>query len=111
MDLSFDQSKARLEEIAQTVTSEEVSLEDALSLFEEAVSLGMHACDVSEQDLQLNAVSSEEEIPEDSNPTEGQTNTAEESDQAVSVEEHVDTNSQAPEATELETAHPEDDIA
>lgn len=51
---SFDQSKSRLEEIATLVKDESISLDDALALYEEAVTLGMQACEVSEQDLQLN---------------------------------------------------------
>lgn len=49
--LTFDESKARLEEIADLVEDPDISLDDALVLYEEAVKIGLHACDVSEQDL------------------------------------------------------------
>lgn len=50
-ELTFDESKARLEEIANLVEDPEISLDDALTLYEEAVKLGLHACEVSEQDI------------------------------------------------------------
>ena len=50
--MTFDDSKARLEEIASQVDDESISLDEALALFEEAVTLGLHACEVSEQDIQ-----------------------------------------------------------
>lgn len=49
--LSFDGSKARLEEIAQLVEDPDISLDEALALYEEAVKIGLHACDVSEEDV------------------------------------------------------------
>lgn len=49
--MTFDESKARLEEIADMVEDPEISLDDALKLYEEAVRIGLHACDVSEQDI------------------------------------------------------------
>ncbi len=53
--MTFDDSKARLEEIASQVEDESISLDEALALFEEAVTLGLHACEVSEQDIQPDA--------------------------------------------------------
>lgn len=53
--MTFDDSKARLEEIASQVEDENISLDEALALFEEAVTLGLHACEVSEQDIQLDS--------------------------------------------------------
>lgn len=47
----FDATMARLEEIADEVSAEGVSLDEALSLYEEAVRLGLAACDVSEADV------------------------------------------------------------
>ncbi len=50
-DLTFEESKARLEEIAALVEDPQISLDEALKLYEEAVKIGLHACDVSEQDI------------------------------------------------------------
>lgn len=50
-DLSFDEAKARLDEIADAVEDSAISLDDALALYEEAVKIGLHACEVSEQDV------------------------------------------------------------
>lgn len=47
---SFDAVKARLEEIVDAVNAEGISLDEALALYEEAVKLGLSACDLSEQD-------------------------------------------------------------
>ena len=49
--LSFDEAKARLDEIADAVEDPAISLDDALALYEEAVKIGLHACEVSEQDV------------------------------------------------------------
>lgn len=67
-ELTFDESKARLEEIADLVEDPEISLDDALKLYEEAVKIGLHACDVSEQDILSDA--SVEEVPADDVPVE-----------------------------------------
>lgn len=48
---SFDAIKDRLDEIANEVAEEGISLDDALALYEEAVRLGLRACDVSEEDI------------------------------------------------------------
>jgi len=45
----FDAVKARLEEIADAVSSDDISLDQALDLFEEAVALGMQASDLLEE--------------------------------------------------------------
>lgn len=45
---SFDQVKARLAEIADAVDDEDLSLDDALDLYEEAVALGLQASDLLE---------------------------------------------------------------
>ena len=42
----FEVVKARLEEIAQTVDDENLSLDEALDLYEEAVKLGLQASDL-----------------------------------------------------------------
>lgn len=61
-DLTFDQSKARLEEIADLVEDPDISLDDALALYEEAVKIGLHACDVSEEDLLMDETSEADPI-------------------------------------------------
>lgn len=47
---TFDEVRARLEQIVDEVNAEGVTLDEALSLYEEAVKLGLSACDMSEQD-------------------------------------------------------------
>ena len=47
----FADAKARLEHIAQAVASDDMPLDEALDLFEEAVSLGMQISDALETDL------------------------------------------------------------
>lgn len=47
---TFDEMRARLEQIVEEVNAEGVTLDEALSLYEEAVKLGLSACDLSEQD-------------------------------------------------------------
>ncbi len=41
----------RLNQIVDEVSAEDISLDDALKLYEEAVKLGLSACDLSEQDV------------------------------------------------------------
>lgn len=47
----FDAMKSRLDEIVDEVSAEGISLDEALALYEEAVKLGLSACDVSEADI------------------------------------------------------------
>lgn len=47
---SFEAVKSRLEEIVDAVNAEGITLDEALSLYEEAVKLGLSVCDLSEQD-------------------------------------------------------------
>ena len=49
-ETSFDEVRARLDEIVEEVGAEGITLDEALSLYEEAVKLGLAACDLSEQD-------------------------------------------------------------
>lgn len=49
---TFEDMQARLEEIADEVSAEDISLDDALALYEEAVKLGLAACDLSETDVE-----------------------------------------------------------
>ncbi len=64
-EMTFDSVKSRLEEIVDEVNAEGLSLDEALSLYEEAVKLGLAACDLSEQDA-LEAASALEEREGDS---------------------------------------------
>lgn len=49
---TYDEVRARLDEIADAVNAEGVTLDEALALYEEAVKLGLLACDLSEEDAQ-----------------------------------------------------------
>lgn len=71
---TFEDMQARLEEIADEVSAEDVSLDDALALYEEAVKLGLAACDLSETDVEAYLAASstaaeEEEAPVENQPT------------------------------------------
>ena len=52
----FDALKNRLEQIVEEVSSDDISLDEALALYEEAVNIGLSACDVSEIDISDEAV-------------------------------------------------------
>lgn len=49
---TYDAVRARLDEIVDAVNAEGVTLDEALALYEEAVKLGLRACDLSEEDAQ-----------------------------------------------------------
>lgn len=51
MGRNFEDVQARLSQIVDEVSAEGISLDDALKLYEEAVKLGLSACDLSEQDI------------------------------------------------------------
>lgn len=55
----FETVQARLDEIVKAVADEDIPLDDALDLYEEAVSLGMRASDLLEEGI---------EVPEDEEP-------------------------------------------
>jgi exodeoxyribonuclease VII small subunit len=62
---SYDDVSTRLNEILDEVNAEGVSLDDALALYEEAVQLGLRACDLSEEGAEaLLAVEEEAEEPD-----------------------------------------------
>lgn len=65
---TFEDVHERLSEIVDEVSAEDISLDDALKLYEEAVKLGLSACDLSEQDL--DAFLAMEEEGESSSPAE-----------------------------------------
>ena len=48
---SFEDAKARLEEIADAVSNDEMPLDEALDLFEEAVLLGLAVSDLVEEGI------------------------------------------------------------
>ena len=48
---NFEDVRTRLEEIVDEVNAEDISLDDALKLYEEAVKLGLSACELSESDI------------------------------------------------------------
>lgn len=49
---SFDAVRNRLEAIVNEVNAEGITLDDALKLYEEAIKLGLQACDMSEEDAE-----------------------------------------------------------
>lgn len=71
---TFEDVHERLSEIVDEVSAEDISLDDALKLYEEAVKLGLSACDLSEQDL--DAFLATEEESESSSAEEGGASTA-----------------------------------
>ena len=50
---SFEEAKARLEEIADAVGNDELPLDEALDLFDEAVSLGLAVSDLMEEGIEV----------------------------------------------------------
>ncbi len=52
MGRTFEDVHERLSQIVDEVSAEGISLDDALKLYEEAVKLGLSACDLSEQDIE-----------------------------------------------------------
>lgn len=58
---TFDDVRNRLEEIVDAVSDEGISLDDALALYEEAVKLGLSACDLSERDVEDASAAAEEQ--------------------------------------------------
>lgn len=48
---SFEELKSRLDEIVEAVNDKDLPLDQALSLYEEAVGLGLRASDLLEQDI------------------------------------------------------------
>lgn len=59
---TFEDVHERLSEIVDEVSAEDISLDDALKLYEEAVKLGLSACDLSEQDLDAFLATEEEGV-------------------------------------------------
>ncbi len=70
---TFEDMQQRLEQIVDEVAAEDISLDDALKLYEEAVKLGLAACDLSETDVEayLAASSAQAEEAEGEAPADG----------------------------------------
>lgn len=66
---SFEAVRTRLEQIVDEVNAEGITLDEALSLYEEAVKLGLSACDLSEQDALEAAAAQERAAAETGNPS------------------------------------------
>ena len=49
---SFEAVKTRLDEIVDAVSNDELALDDALALYEEAVGLGLRASDLLEDNIE-----------------------------------------------------------
>lgn len=62
---SFEDVKGRLDEIVEAVSSEDISLDDALKLYEEAVELGLVASSLLEENLEANNAAYDEEQASD----------------------------------------------
>ena len=60
---TFDAVKTRLDEIVDAVNAEDLPLDDALALYEEAVGLGLRASDLLETNIEAQRL--EDEAPED----------------------------------------------
>lgn len=58
---TFEGVHERLSQIVDEVSAEDISLDDALKLYEEAVKLGLSACDLSEQDIEAHLAAAEGE--------------------------------------------------
>lgn len=92
---SFDRVKGRLDEIVEAVSDENISLDDALKLYEEAVQLGLAASSLLEENLDQSNAQYDEEDAVDENPAEENSdgeNPAEENN--VTDDEQVDTDSE-----------------
>lgn len=72
---NFESVQERLNQIVDEVSAEDISLDDALKLYEEAVKLGLSACDLSEQDVDAFLAAAE---PEGEGESEGEAAAADE---------------------------------
>ncbi len=62
---SFEDVKVRLDEIVEAVSSDDISLDDALKLYEEAVELGLVASSLLEENLEASNAAYDEEQASD----------------------------------------------
>ena len=72
---SFEAVKTRLDEIVDAVSDDELALDDALALYEEAVGLGLRASDLLEDNIETQqSVEGADEVsdePSDDVPAQG----------------------------------------
>lgn len=61
---SFEAVKTRLDEIVDAVNDDNLPLDEALSLYEEAVGLGLRASDLLEENIEAQQASDEGDGPE-----------------------------------------------
>lgn len=89
---SFEEVKTRLDEIVEAVSSDDISLDDALKLYEEAVELGLVASSLLEENLEASNAAYDEEQASDQ-PVE---DASEEKDDRLAEERVVDREDAAP---------------
>ncbi|MGI6104906.1 MAG: exodeoxyribonuclease VII small subunit [Raoultibacter sp.] len=53
---SFNEVKLRLDQIVEAISEDDISLDDALGLYEEAVKLGMQATTLLEEDIEQSEI-------------------------------------------------------
>lgn len=64
---SFEAVKTRLDEIVDAVSDDELALDDALALYEEAVGLGLRASDLLEDNIETQqSVEGADEVSDES---------------------------------------------
>ncbi len=64
---SFEAVKTRLDEIVDAVSNDELALDDALALYEEAVGLGLRASDLLEDNIETQqSVEGADEVSDES---------------------------------------------
>ena len=68
---TYEDLKVRLDEIVEAVSDDDLPLDDALELYEEAVSLGLRASDLLEQDIEARKAEEAEEAEEAGQIAEG----------------------------------------
>lgn len=99
---SYAEVKARLDEIVEAVKDENLPLDDALDLYEEAVSLGLRVSDMLEDDIEDEKDSEGEGADLSEEAAESvETNAA---DQAVGVSKAADQEANAAESVEANAA-------
>ena len=68
---SFAEVKTRLDEIVEAVNDDNLPLDDALALYEEAVNLGLRASDLLEADIDATAEAADSEQASESVQADG----------------------------------------
>lgn len=91
-DTSFEDIKQRLDQIVERVSEDDIDLDEALTLYEEAVKLGVAACDASEFDTESEEAEAENIEAENAAPENPEAQAANEAAEEV-VEEVVVTGS------------------